>query len=84
MEAKEIQTTDYRSRDDPVGCVYGAVRGLLAIGGITGLLLAEATDCTTMITNRKHEAFRVACSQRVQGANTFRVRNIVPYSRECS
>jgi hypothetical protein len=53
--------------------VSGAVRGLLAIQTVTGLLLVGATDCPTATRRPKLEAFRVACNQGVHCGNTIRM-----------
>jgi hypothetical protein len=50
--------------------IAGAVRGLLAIGGTTRLLLAIAV---LLHTHRQYLAFRVACGERVSCVNACRM-----------
>jgi hypothetical protein len=63
--------TDGIPDDDPtLDDVSGTVRGVLIIGGTTGLLLLAATDSwqrQTVLINkdRKFQAFRIACSELV-------------------
>jgi CD68 antigen len=82
------QTTDYRPQATnwlPWGSrrVWYGAGGQLAIGRITGLLLVEATDCPTA-TNGKHQAFWVACKERLHFANAFRVgSNTSSFTMKC-
>ena len=64
----DLVYTAHRPRDDlhREDGMCGAVRcgGLLAVGGITGLLLVRATDCSATI-HRLKTSFRVMLSERV-------------------
>lgn len=67
--------TAYRTRHDPRKrreCPALCL-GMLAIGRSTVILLAGVTDCSTIAHKLKNQAFGVACSEKINSADVFRM-----------
>jgi hypothetical protein len=78
--------TDHKSRDDPSGgVVLARCGGLLAIGGGCWPAIGRSNRLFCHYTDWKHEACRVACSERVYCANAFRMGSSnSPFTTSCA